>query len=145
MSKTPTVSYRIEDEKNGIDPTRRHSHQPVASVNPVKIRRNNTIEKSRLVTEEVELREKNKNKKISLGLKKPSEPDIPEIENSEDDSVNRLSRPASDSSLRVSYTKNNRKISSTSKSSKISDRGFVNEAYDQSNASSLHGSTTSLP
>lgn len=97
-----------------------------------EVKRNNSLEKNR------------RSAQLS-NLKKPTEPDIPEADQSEDETV----EPPigkNENNLRVSFTKNNRKISGVSKSSKIStDRGFANEAYDQSNGSSLHGSVASLP
>lgn len=136
--KLPTIT--VTSEKS-----RRLSHQPkTLTPKEHKLRRANSTENNFLSTEiAVRRTSTDKVKRSPSNLKKPSVPDIPEDDQNEDGSVTpRLEK--ADSNVRVSFTKNNGKISSSSRSSRLS-TGYVNEGYDQSNGSSIQGSMASLP
>lgn len=141
--KTPQVVIQSVNEK---DRPRRHSQQPRSSVSSISVRRNNSIEKSSLVPpEKLDVRRSNSldksPKRMQIKARPPSVPDIPEVDQSEDEP------PKTDNHLAVpkKYSRQSSVTSKTSKSSRFgAERGFVNEGYDQSNGSSLHGSMASL-
>lgn len=152
-NRLSTVSVVDETEEK----TRRHSHQPKTTTGIVvpKVRRNNSIEKTGLVSTENVVRKSSSAGKARKGaqtssLQSPSVPDIPEAEHSEDDttSVTKTDKTRNDSRI-GSTRKYSSQRSQSNRSFKISidnnNKGYTNDAYDQSNGTSLNGSLASLP
>lgn len=141
MSKDliPSVSASVDGKTRVLQ--HRHSFQnqktssTVIAVHPV--RRHNSLGKNR----------------SGNSLRKPSVPDILEIEKDDEDDNSTVLATPSVENIRISFTKKTRKVSNISRTSKISlqsgvngtDRGSVNYAYDLSTRSSTHGSMSSLP
>lgn len=141
MSEKSTIT--VVNEK-----TRRSSHQPKTTTPTLrnKVKRNNSVDglQGREVQRTNSLEKLAKRSAQQSNLKKPTVPDIPEVDQNEDDIIPGLEK--TDNALRVSYTKNNRKVSSVSRSgSNRQSAGYANEGYDHSNGSSIQGSMASLP
>lgn len=145
MSENLTVTLSVANEKS-----RRYSHQPKTSTPTPnnKVRRNNSVEglPGGKDVQRTNSLEKGKRSTLQSNLKKPTVPDIPEVDQNEDDESVTPRLGKTDNALRVSYTKNNRKVSSASRaSSNRLSAGYTNDGYDHSNGSSIGGSMASLP
>lgn len=150
-NRLSTLSVENEKEK-----TRRHSHQSKTTNNSgvPKVRRMNSVENVSSVQYDNVVRRsnsvgKNRRNAQTSSLQIPSVPDIPEVEQNEDDTGSFKT----DISRKDSKLNSNRKYSSqrsqSNRSFKISidnnNKGYTNDAYDQSNGTSLNGSMASLP